>query len=245
MKRRLVEAFEAGDDYHTAARTLGIKLQTARSILVRYRGGQPIEDQRGGMREESIKVTPAIVQLLVNMVEQTPDLTLKAMKERLATDAGVQVSISSIARALDRQLISMKKLQDCPAQRNSIRTKTLRAAYAEWYLLKQDAGKVLVYVDESCFNVFTRRTRGRAAVGQPAFRQVQFEQGKNLNIVMAVASGVGVVYFELQRGTMTKERYQYFLDNLEHVLRTTGAVMNDVAVAMDLYTMEQHVEMPK
>ena len=48
MKQRLVEAFEAGDDYHTAARTLGIKLQTARSILLRYREGHPIEDQRGG-----------------------------------------------------------------------------------------------------------------------------------------------------------------------------------------------------
>ena len=48
MKRRLVEAFEAGDDYHTAARNLGIKLQTARSILVRYREGHLIEDQRGG-----------------------------------------------------------------------------------------------------------------------------------------------------------------------------------------------------
>ena len=232
MKRRLVEAFEAGDDYHNAARTLGIKLQTARSILLRYREGQPIEDQRGGRREESIKITPSIVQLLVNMVEQTPDLTLKVMKQRLATDAGVQVSISSVARALDAQLISMKKLQDCPVRRNSMRTKTLRAEYADWYL-QQEAGKVLVYVDESCFNIFTRRTRGRAAVGQPAFRQVQFERGKNLNLVMAVASGVGVVYFELQRGTMTKERYQCFLDNLEHVLRTTGAVMNDVAMVMD------------
>ena len=89
MKQRLVEAFEAGEDYHTAARTLGIKLQTARSILVRYREGQPVEDQRGGRREECIKVTPAIVQLLINMVEQMPDLTLKVMKERLATDAGV------------------------------------------------------------------------------------------------------------------------------------------------------------
>jgi len=217
MKRRLVEAFEAGDDYHNAARTLGIKLQTARSILVRYREGQPIEDQRGGRREESTKVTPSIVQLLVNMVEQTPDLTLKTMKAHLSTDAGVEISISSIARALDGQLISMKKLQDCPKQRNSPRTKMLRAAYADWYL-QQDPGKVLVYVDESCFNIFTRRTRGRAAIGQPAFRQLQFERGKNLNLVMAIASGIGVVYFELQRGTMTKERYQHFLDNLEHVL---------------------------
>ena len=143
MKRRLVEAFEAGDDYyHNAARTLGIKLQTARSILVRYRDGQPMEDQRGGRREESIKVTPSIAQLLVNMVELAPDLTLKTMQQRLSADAGVQISTSSIGRG---QLISMKKLQDCPKQRNSTRTKTLRAAYVDWYLDQQDLEKILVY----------------------------------------------------------------------------------------------------
>ena len=108
-------------------------------------------------------MTQTIVQLLVNMVEQTPDLTLKVMKERLATEAGVQVLTSSIARALDGQLISMKNLQDCPAQRNSIRTKTLRVAYTDWYL-QQDAEKVLVFVEcrkpfmfsqaNICFRIF-------------------------------------------------------------------------------------------
>ena len=86
---------------------------------------------------------------------------------------------------------------------------------------------------ESCFNIFTRRTRGRAAIGQPTFRQLQFERGKNLNLVMAIASGIGVVYFELQRGTMTKDRYQHFLDNLEHVLISSGAAMPQVTVVMD------------
>ena len=171
MKRRLVEAFEAGDDYHNGARTLGIKLrtQTARWIFVRYREGQLFEDQRSGRREESIKVTPSIAQLLVNMAEQTFDLTQKAMKQHLSKDAGVQISTSSIARALYGQSISMKTIQDCTKQRNSHRTKRLR----DWYQ-QQDPGKILVYIEESCFNIFTRTTRGRAAIGQPAFRQLRF-----------------------------------------------------------------------
>lgn len=232
MKQRLIEAFEAGDDYHIAARTLGIKLQTARSILLRHREGRPIEDQRGGRREESVRVTSSVVQRLVNMVEQKPDLTLKVMSERLDREAGIKISMSSVARALDGELISMKKLQDCPAKRNSVRAKRLRADYADWYL-QQDANKVLVYVDESCFNIFTRRTRGRSAIGQPAFRQLQFERGKNLNLVMAVTDRVGVLYYELHRGTMTKERFQHFLDNLGNVLRATGGAMTDVVVVMD------------
>ena len=54
-------------------------------------------------------MTPSITQLVVNMVEQTPDLILKVMKERLFTDAGVEVSNKSIGRTPDFN----EKMQDC------------------------------------------------------------------------------------------------------------------------------------
>ena len=81
----------------------------------------------------------------------------------------------------------------------------------------------MIYVDETCYNLFTARTRGRATRGQPAVRQLQFERGQNLNLVMAVTPDVGVIYYELQRGTMTKERFQFFMDNLATLLELTNA----------------------
>ena len=35
---------------------------------------------------------------------------------------------------------------------------------------------------------------------------------------MAINEDVGVVYYELERSTMTGEKFQYFLDNLEEVI---------------------------
>ncbi len=83
--------------------------------------------------------------------------------------------------------------------------------------------RTLIYVDESSFNLFTRRTRGRAVRGRPAVRQLNFERGRNLNLCLAVAAEVGVVYFELQRGTMTKEKFGSFLYSLDAILEAQGA----------------------
>ena len=229
MKQRLIQAYNSGEDYLVAAGTLGIKEQTARSIILRHRNGQPIEDQRGGRRDETVKLSEEVMALLVEMVEQQADITLKSIKEQLANrEPPILLSVSSIARGLDRQLITMKKLRPCPEQRNTPRIKQDRAAYAAWYLQNQQ-NSTLIYVDETCFNLFTSRTRGRGARGQPAVRQMQFERGPNLNLVMAISPGVGVLYYELQRGTMNGERFGAFMDNLATILEQMNA-QNPVVV---------------
>ena len=209
-----------------------------------------MEDARGGWKQATVKLTPEVVQLVFEMVERQRDITLKVNKDNLeAAVPPAMVSVTSISRALYGQLITTKKLQDCPVQRNSVRIKGDRAVYAAWYLAQGcpciikysvnictlhmhrvwvekpvDAQNTLIFVDESCFNIFTRRTGGRAALGQPAVRQLNFDRGANLNLVMAVAPGTGVVYYELQRGTMTGQRFQHYLDNLDQILRDTEAV---------------------
>ena len=159
------------------------------------------------------------------------------MKQKLcAGQPSVDLSTTSIARALDGQLVTMKKLQDCPAQRNSPRVKRDRVQYAEWYLQQAVLPvTTLIYVDETCFNLFTKRSRGRAVAGQPAIRQLQYERGRNLNLVMAVAvaAAAGVVYFELQQDTMTGQHFQNFMDNLEQILVNMGADMVNTFVVMD------------
>ena len=104
-KQRLVDAMEDGEDYLAAAKTLGIKPATARSIVLRYENGVPLEDGRGGRREDTVKLTSNVVDRIVSIVEDQPDTTLKVIKEKLAAGpAGVHLSVTSIARALDGRL---------------------------------------------------------------------------------------------------------------------------------------------
>ena len=63
--------------------------------------------------------------------------------------------------------------------------------------MQEGINQNLVFVDEAGFNLYTRRTRGRAARGERAVRQVAGNRGPNLNIILAISPAVGTVYHEL------------------------------------------------
>ena len=72
-----------------------------------------------------------------------------------------------------------------PAARNSEDVKTAHQLYATW-LLRTGLDEKLIFVDEAGINLFTRRTRGRAPVGQRATRVVGGTKGKNLTFCLAL-----------------------------------------------------------
>ena len=160
-----------------------------------------------------VKLTDEVVHQIVNLIEEHPDFTLKQVKDHLE----VPITVTSLSRALDGRLITMKKLEDCPGERNSLAVKEARSEYAEWYM-KHGINRTLIYVDETCFNIFTKRTRGRAVRGRPAVRQIGGQRGPNLNLVMAVAAGAGVVYFDIHvhRGCMTNKQIRCLKVCLNH-----------------------------
>ena len=75
-------------------------------------------------------------------------------------------------------------------------------------------GRIL-FQHRDLYSAYNRTSCSWSACGTAA----QFWEG-----VMAVAPGTGVVYYELQRGTMTGQRFQHYLDNLDQILRDTEAV---------------------
>ena len=67
-------------------------------------------------------------------------------------------------------------------------------------------------------NLYTRRTQGRASVGQRAVRQVAGSRGKNLNTIMAISAAAGLHYYELHEGAVNGHIFQGFLDSLGLVI---------------------------
>ena len=90
----------------------------------------------------------------------------------------------------------------------------------------------MVYVDETNFSLYTRRTRGRAVQGHRAVRQVLGSRGPNLNLVMAISPEVGVLYYEMFHGSMTAIRFGHFLDNLAVTLKDMNVfiIMDNASV---------------
>lgn len=239
-KQRIVDAHNNDEDYVETARLLGIKRTTAWAIIRRFLQTGLVVRPRGGFRQETNKVDDEMRNALVAIVEEHSAFTLSQIKNELQVrlPAKPAISIASVRKILDGQLMRMKKLEDAPIERNSEATKQARQRYAQW-MMQEGMNQHLVFVDEAGFNLHTRRTRGRARVGERAVRQVAGSRGGNLNLLMAISPEAGMHYFELHVGTVNRDRFKDFLDNL-------GAVLGeefDVSIVMDNAPIHNGVEM--
>ena len=217
-KQRLIDCHLNGDDYVDLARVLGIKRKTAYSIIARFKATGFVVRRRGGNRRP--KITDEIRRTSVEIVEENSDFTLdqiNAELRRRLPDAA-HISISSLCTVLDGELLTMKKLEDSPAERNSEAVKNQRRLYADW-LLQDGVNNQLVFIDEAGYNLHTKRTRGRARRGERAVRVVAGDRGPNYTVCFAVSPQLGLVFHTIDNGRMTNEKFQ---KNLREVSTKLG-----------------------
>lgn len=212
-KQRLIDAYEANEDFLALADVLKIKKTTARTLIRRHRLNLHAAPH-GGQRHS--KVTDAIKEYLRELIENTPTLTLKEMQTNLLVCRNTTLSLCTISNVLDGMLITLKLIRDIPIQRNSERTKHLRSNYATWFLEKGQMQRC-IFIDECGFNVWTRRSYGRNVRGHQATRVIAKQRGHNLTICLAVGEE-GVVKYDLYEGGTTRVRFQSFIDNLSNHL---------------------------
>ena len=216
-KERLYQAHVRGDDYVRLAEILGINRTTAYHII--RRGNQRdgvVALPRGGKRTE--KVTAETQRTVLDIVHEHPDFTLVAINRELRArlPGELHVSTSTISNILQVQLITMKKLEDAPAERNSDATKEQRFEYCQW-LMGNIQRFDLIFVDEAGINLWLKRTRGRARRGERAVRVAQGRRGHNLTMTFAVSARAGLIHHDLFQGGMTAERFNGFLNHVSEI----------------------------
>ena len=141
---------------------------------------------RGGKRTE--KVTAKTQRTVRDIVHEHPDFTLVAINRELRArlPGALHVSTSTISNIRQGQIVTMKKLEDAPAERNSDATKEQRFEYCQW-LMGNIQRFDLIFVDEAGINLWLKRTRGRARRGERAVRVAQGHNGHNLTMTFAVS----------------------------------------------------------
>ena len=108
------------------------------------------------------------------------------------------------------KMMTLKLVEDVPDDRNSPAVLDQRVQYAEWFL-EHGVLAHLIFIDETGYNIWTRRSQGRAPRGIPARRVVHRQRGRNCNVIFAVSSEVGSVHHRIAFETMTRERFEEFL----------------------------------
>lgn len=110
--------------------------------------------------------------------------------------------------------------------------------FSEW-MLRTGLNTRRVYIDETGFNLYTRRTYGRAPVGQRANRIVGAQRGRNVTFLVAITPDVGVMHYEcFARGVN--------YDDVASFMRTLSVILEDepATVLMDNAPSHRHLQDP-
>jgi len=176
-------------------------------------GGRFEVKRRGGARRTLWD--PALVQVLLDEVDEHADFTLAELRTRLEVRfPGRPIpALSTMWKKLDGELITLKKSSPSPQQRNTPETKEARFQYVI-AMTAEAPDTVLVYYDETGYSLFTKRTQARSRRGSPAHVVTPVAQSNVVNILAAVSPIYGLIYHEIAEQTVTAERV---LDYLQHL----------------------------
>lgn len=248
-RERLIQAHENGENMHTVCRILNVKARTAASILRQYElDGRREALPRGGRRVASCKVDDDIRLVLQQIIDENPLATLQMMQEQLGERLPhkPRIGLTTISDTLQGMLITVKSVtkgSDLPDVKYSEDNRAKRRDFAlEFVNLPIDS--VTVYVDEAGFNLWTRRSRGRAERGQPIRRLVHTQKGLSTNVCLAISPALGLVHHHIFQGGQTKVRFEVFLQELVALLRDRMAVDESAVIIFDGPSFHRNMALP-
>ncbi|KAG4039218.1 hypothetical protein PC123_g25229 [Phytophthora cactorum] len=149
---------------------------------------------------------------LVEYLEENCQYTLPQMQDMLFFDFGVAVSTSTISKKLCDKLYTVKRVRVEPETCNNAVNIEKRRVFGEALLAHERKGSFIVYYDETNYNLYCKRTHGRALIGQRAVVKLPPSKGANLQLQFAVSPEVGLVHYAKRRGSIRMEVNAEFMD---------------------------------
>lgn len=216
-KQRVLDAHRAGrHDWLAVAACNDIPVSTAYDLVSR---GSAENRPRGGAR--NVKMTPEAKACLQRYLDDDCTYTLETMRSMLFMDCGVKVHTSTISRHLVSMLYTMKQVRIEPTTCNSDVNKEKRRVFAEKLKEHQRVGNCVVYYDETYFNVYLKRLRGRAKRGKRAVVKLPPLKGANLQVQCAVSASIGLVTYRLERGSIRMEQNAAFVEEIYQAVKAS------------------------
>ena len=224
-RKRIIEAYQAGEDWKVTARANGVSEQTAYKYIANP--DKMVPKRRGGRRNS--KMTNEHVEKLLEYVEENPQITLNQLASKLRNDTGLNVTTPTIHKHLHGKFYTLKQARPQPVTMNSPENKTQRAQYVRRLMEYTGSGKTVVYIDESNCNLFLRRSEGRSKRGTRCSVKAAAARGPNVHIIGAITQ-TGLVYWQRKRGSYRKDDCAEWL---REVLRRCPESPEEILVVCD------------
>lgn len=226
-RNRILRVANNNGDWKLIAEANGVCYKTAHDWL--RKGGIPRKN-RGGKRQCILKDDD--VNVIIEWLEENCQLTLKNICERLRQERGIAISQQSVSKALNGKLICYKQVHYLPQRANVEGNKVMRRRYVENILEYVGELKLVVFVDETNFNLYCRRAMGRARRGARAVVKLPNSKGPNLHIVGCISSS-NLEFWERRRGSFKNEDFLDFLRQCLREICANGHNMEDIVLVMD------------
>ncbi len=118
LRRRVVEAVDAGMSRRAAAERFGVGIATAIRWVDRWRSTGSWAARPGGGNQRS-HVMDAYGDEILALVGAKPDMTLAEISAHLEATHGLRPALSTVHRFFERHGISYKKRRRMPANRSA------------------------------------------------------------------------------------------------------------------------------
>ncbi|VEN35781.1 unnamed protein product, partial [Callosobruchus maculatus] len=172
------------------------------------------------------------INTILEWIEDDCGLTLKQVKMKVLANFRKNVSTSTIGNYLEGRLFTIKQVHKQPISMNSEENKRKRAEYVTALNRYIELGKQIVWIDETNFNLFCRRTRGRSRVGVRAVQHLPAARGPNVHLIGAI-SPAGVVTMERRRGSFSSDSANIWITNLLQRWQDMGNEVGDLVIVCD------------
>jgi transposase len=207
MRQRIItwhyEQHISASDIHTLA---GCSLRTVYNILQFHRDygtvDNPFAGPRGGVRCFDM----GDMNYLASIIDARPKIYLDELQQELLLHRNIEVSISTISRALQRLAISRKKVSHEAIERNELLRATWQAEYGDI------PAEYFVWLDEASVDDQTNQHRdGWAAVGRACISRATFIRGQRFSVLPALTHK-GIIALDIFEGSVNKEKFIQFVD---------------------------------
>ncbi|KAE9341309.1 hypothetical protein PR003_g10049 [Phytophthora rubi] len=143
---------------------------------------------------------------LEEYIEEDCRHTLTDLRDFLFSDLRISVGKSSIHRALQGMLYSVKRVHIEKATMNSAANKAKRKEVIENLNKHIDAGNMIFFQDKTNFNLYLSQPTCWSRVGERAVVALPPSQGENLHVQGGVSSDTGIVLLKTYEGPSRRRK---------------------------------------
>lgn len=226
-RKRVIDAAIKGADWTELATSLGISYNTAYNWVVNNKESTL---KRGGCKPHILNQRE--IDDMMKWIEHNPSITLKTIQQQIWTVFQKTVSISTVGNTLHGRLYTFKSVHYQPENMNSITNLQKRAEYVRKLNEYIQAGKQVVFVDETNFNLFCRRRQGWSRVGSRAVQVLPTSRGPNIHLIGAI-SAAGVIQMNKKRGPFRSSDANEWMETVFRRWEELGHILCDLVVVCD------------